>query len=116
MAQDVIPKVVQDCHLFLVWMIPHLDRFPRSRRFTLGERIERILLEVLELLVDAAYRPDKLEALRAANRKIEVLRHLWRAAYELEVLSVKPYGQGAKQLETIGRQIGGWLRSREGGS
>lgn len=41
------PKAVQDCHKLLEWVIPHLDKLPRLRRFTLGERIETDLLEVL---------------------------------------------------------------------
>lgn len=45
------PQAVQHCHELLAWMIPHLDQFPRSRRFTLGERLETGLLTVLELLV-----------------------------------------------------------------
>lgn len=32
------PQAVQDCHEILLWLIPHLDKFPRHRRFTIGER------------------------------------------------------------------------------
>ena len=42
-----LPKVVQDCHNLIFWLIPQLDKFPRSRRFTLGERIENNLLSIL---------------------------------------------------------------------
>jgi hypothetical protein len=35
-----VPQVVQLCHELLLWLIPQLDKFPRARRFTLGERIE----------------------------------------------------------------------------
>lgn len=42
-----LPKAVEDCHALLGWIIPHLDGFPRARRFTLGERIESGLLFVL---------------------------------------------------------------------
>ena len=48
-----VPQAVQLCHK-LLWLIPQLDKFPRVRRFTLGERIEAGLLEVLELLVESA--------------------------------------------------------------
>lgn len=44
---DSLPKAVQDCHQIVVWLIPVLDRFPRSRRFTLGERLESRLLDDL---------------------------------------------------------------------
>ncbi len=49
------PKVVQDCHHLLLWIIPILDKFPRNRRFTLGERLENGLLSVLENLIEATY-------------------------------------------------------------
>jgi len=55
MHKNEMPKVVHDCHLLLEWMIPQLDKFPRLRRYTLGERVESLLLEVLEALLEAAY-------------------------------------------------------------
>lgn len=50
-----VPQAMQSCHELLLRLIPQLDKFPRARRFTLGERIEAGLLEVLDLLVEAAY-------------------------------------------------------------
>lgn len=35
-----VAQAVQSCHELLLWLIPHVDNFPRVRRFTLGERIE----------------------------------------------------------------------------
>ena len=35
-----VRQAVQACHELLLWRIPQLDKFPRVRRFTLGERIE----------------------------------------------------------------------------
>ena len=76
--RETVPKAVQDCHDLLRWLLPHLDKFPRARRFTLGERLEVGLLDVLAELIDAAYRRDKSPALRRANRRLQVVRHLWR--------------------------------------
>ena len=56
--RDTSPQAVQSCHDLLLWLIPQLDKLPRSRRFTLGDRLERILLDVLEKLVEAAYSPS----------------------------------------------------------
>ncbi len=53
--------------LFLLTMIPAIDRL---RRFTLGERIESGLLDVLELLIEAAYRRNRHDALRQANFRL----------------------------------------------
>ena len=42
-----LPRVIDDCHELLKWLIPVLDKFPRARRFTLGERLESGLLAAL---------------------------------------------------------------------
>ena len=110
------PQAVQSCHALVRWLIPQLDKFPRLRRFTLGERLESALLAVLELLVEAAYTRNKQAALQRANLRLEVVRHLWRLAHELEAVSTRRYGHGAELMDDLGRQIGGWLRStRPGG-
>lgn len=108
-----VPHAVQSCHELLLWLIPQLDKFPRVRRFTLGERIEAGLLDVLELLVEAAYTHDKEASLQRANLRLEVVRHLWRLGYELKAVAIRQYEHGARLLDDLGRQIGGWLRSRE---
>ncbi len=111
MVRSSLPKAVQDCHNLLIWLIPLLDNFPRSRRFTLGERLESGLIEILELLVEAAYARDKRAILKRANLRLAVVRHLWRIAHELKTIPTKRYGHGAKLLEDLGKQIGGWLKS-----
>ena len=40
---------------FLLWLIPAVGKFPRTRRFLLGERIQTTVLNVLEALIDATY-------------------------------------------------------------
>ncbi len=40
---------------FILWLVPALDRFPRTQRFLLGDRIQRTALDVLESLVEATY-------------------------------------------------------------
>ena len=97
----------------LHWRIPQLDKFPRARRFTLGERLESGLLDVLGGLVEAAYRRDKAQVLRHANRQLQIVRHLWRLCDALGVVSMRRDAHGARQLEALGAQVGGWLRGRE---
>jgi hypothetical protein len=38
MPPATVPQAVQACHEVLFWVIPQLDKFPRLRRLTLGER------------------------------------------------------------------------------
>jgi hypothetical protein len=74
--------------------------------------LETGLLTVLELLVEAAYTHKKMALLQQANVTLEVVRHLWRLAHELKVMAIRQYEHGAKLIDDLGRQIGGWLRSR----
>jgi len=109
---DNTPQVVQDCHDLLLWLIPQLDKFPRLRRYTLGERIETHLLEILEWLVAAAYSRERREWLEKANQRLNVVRHLWRLSYELKAIGPKQYERGARLIDSLGRQIGGWSRTK----
>lgn len=104
------PKAVQDCRDLLLWLLPHLDKLPRSRRYTLGEKLENRVLTILESLVTAAYAPNKRTFLFQANRDLEVARHLWRMCFDLHGVSSKSYQHGGKLMLTLGQQIGGWMK------
>lgn len=112
-SADPVPAV-QACHDLLGWMIPQIEKFPRQRRFTLGERLESGGLELLELLVEASYTRSREALLNRANTRLSTLRHLWRLAYELKTLPHRPYHHGADRLVELGRQIGGWRKAAQG--
>jgi hypothetical protein len=109
--KDTTPQAVQAAHELLLWLIPQIDKFPRVRRFTLGERLESAMLEVLELSVEAAYTHNKRAALQRANLRLEVAKHLWRLALELQTVAMRQYEHGTRLMDELGRQLGGWLRS-----
>ena len=109
--QNTTPQAVQACHELLRWLIPHVDQFPRVRRFTLGERLESIMLEVLEATVESAYSSHKRNSLQRANLRLETVRHLWRLSHEFEIISTRSYAHGSTLIDDLGRQIGGWLKS-----
>ena len=107
------PKAVEDCHDLLLWLIPHLDKLPRTRRFTLGERLESRLLAVLEALVEAAYSSNKRSLLAKANRDLEICRHLWRLCFEFRAIPIKSYEDGSQLMLSLGQQIGGWFKASQ---
>jgi len=109
---ESVPRAVQLCHECILWMIPQLDKLPRSRRFTVGERIEGGLLDVLELLIESTYTSDNRKALQQANHQLAVIRHLWRLTYELKNIGIKRYEYGTEMMVQLGSQIGGWMKSR----
>ena len=86
------PQAIHDCHALLLWIIPQLDKFPRLRRYTLGERMKTLLLE---RLLEAAYSSgrDKTRALQRASQQFNVVRHLWRLSHELKAVSPRAYAR-----------------------
>lgn len=95
---------------FIRWLIPTLEKFPRSQKFLLGDRMQSAALDVLERLIEATYDRDRASALRAANLGVEKLRHLIRLAFDLRHLDERRYEYAARELDAIGRRIGQWSK------
>ena len=96
---------------FLVWLVPTIEKFPKSHRFTIGDRIETIAIDVLEALIEATYTRERTQHLRQANLGIEKLRFLLRLAADLRVLDRSRYEYTARTLDETGRLIGGWMKA-----
>lgn len=107
--------IIQKVYDLLKYAIPILNKFPRNHKFTLGDRIQNQLSDLLELYVEAYYLPkDKKQALLLhANISLEKLRHYFRLCFELGIYDSKKYNEFAIRLNEIGRMTGGWLKSLE---
>ena len=95
---------------FLLWLIPATGRFPKNQRYLLGERLENLLLDVLNLLIAARYSKEKAGLLESCNLKLEQFRYLLRLSKDLRLLDLRRYEYSAGKTDEIGRQIGGWLK------
>ena len=96
---------------FTLWLIERTQSFPRSHRFSIGDRLEANALETLETLVEAGYSRDKGALLRKANQRIERLRLLLRLSKDLRLVSISQYEFSIKALFEIGSETGGWMKS-----
>jgi 23S rRNA-intervening sequence protein len=101
---------------FLVWLTPVIEKFPKSHKFTIGDRIENIALDVLEALIEATYTRERTQHLRGANLGIEKLRFLLRLAADLRMLDRRRYEHAARALDETGRLVGGWMKAHSGSS
>jgi hypothetical protein len=96
--------------LFLTWLVPVLERFPRSQKFLLGDRLQSLALRTVEDLVEATYTKAPTAVLRRVNIGLEQQRVLVRVAYNLRHLDVKRYEFAVRKLDEIGQSVGGWLK------
>ncbi len=61
--------------------------------------------------MEAAFSRVKQDALKRPNLRLEVARHLWRLAHELQIIPTRQYEHGARLMDDLGRQVGDWLRT-----
>ena len=115
MAKPTDPPVVLiKWYDFTKWLLDRIDGFPKNQRFIFGQRLTDHALDILELLVEAAYSRRKSDLLATANRKIEMLRWLLRLAQERNLLSGKQYEFSCRGVTECGRMVGGWLKQATG--
>ena len=107
-------SVITKCYDLILWLIVKLDKFPKTRKFGLGDRMETLLLDILEGLIEAKYSRAKVQHLTAVNLRLEKLRYLIRLAKDLKCLSIREYEHASRLMLDLGNEVGGWLRQQKG--
>lgn len=87
--------------------------FPKSEKYSLGVRIENVILDTLELALSAAYAPsvERPALLKTLDAKVQLLKTLTRLAHEVRAMDDKKYLALQEKLQEMGKMVGGWLRS-----
>ncbi|MGA3025731.1 MAG: diversity-generating retroelement protein Avd [Bryobacteraceae bacterium] len=106
-----LPIVVQKAYEFSLWLVRKVENFPRSYRFSVGDRLVQGVLDLLLRLVDAAYSREKGGILMEVNGMLNRMRFLLRLAKDLNLLTMDSYGYAAERVEEIGRMVGGWRKA-----
>ena len=100
---------------WLGWSLDRTASLPRSHRFTFGERVDRLTLDCLELVIEAIYatREQKAAPLRQLNLNLEKLRVFWRLICDRGWISQQQLLFANGRLDEMGRMVGGWLKQLE---
>jgi len=102
--------VISKMYDLTIWCCQRIANFPRDRRYTLGDRIERRLYDVIEALLRAKYARERADILREINLQLEMLRFQFRMAKDLRCLSIEAYGYASRSVNEVGKLVGGWLK------
>lgn len=97
---------------FCGWTFDRTADIPKSQRFTFGQRIDSITLDVLLEVNAAIFRADKAALLEGANARIEQLRVLWRLVQKRGWITLRQLDFAHGKLDEAGRMLGGWLRQQ----
>jgi len=106
--QDI--PILQAWYSFASWLFDLTEKFPRRIRLTLTSRIDSLVLDILEDIVEAKYRREKMELLFGMNRKLERLRFLLRLCHDKRHLSTGAFEGASRRVDECGRMLGGWIR------
>lgn len=109
-----VGPALEKAYQFVLWLIPTVEKFPRSQKFLLGDRLQATALDVLEGLIEATYTREAAPVLRRVNLLLERLRVLARLAKDLSLLDLRRYEFAERAVDEIGRMVGGWMKAGRG--
>jgi hypothetical protein len=112
---DESPLFVRTYDL-LLWLLPQVQKFPRSHRFGLAERIQRQTLDFQDALVYAGKSAGgtRHENLVKADVLLAQLRSALRLARDLKCLSLSQYEHVGRMVAEVGRLLGAWKKNTMG--
>lgn len=110
----VLPLLQRLKAVYQLWhsIVPHI---PKLHRYTFGGKIDKLFLEILEIVFRAQYaKPEqKLQYLIAGSGKIDLLKFFLQIGWESKLIDNKKYLALSTELDEIGRMLGGWKKGLE---
>lgn len=112
----VLPVLQKLVAIYKLWQA-YFPHFPKTSRYTLGEKIDSLFVEIVEYIVVASYlsKQEKLPYLKKGLVKLDVLKFFLQVAWEIKALDNKKFIELSEKLVEVGRMLGGWNKqlSRE---
>lgn len=86
---------------------------PKKDRFTVFERCEQTMLDILEgiLMAGSQKKEEKAPILKRTSLKLNVLRVFIRLLKDVRAIDTKKYVILENMVDEIGRMLGGWIKS-----
>ena len=88
-----------------------ITAFPKTKRYTLGQKLDNLTLEIFELLFSIPSSQNKTDILQKISIKLDLLKILLRLSKDILAVRDKKYLELQEMLQEIGRMLGGWIRS-----
>lgn len=105
-------KILQKTYDMIKYGNQSLLQFPRSERYALAAEIKQSMYRILRLIIQANKRRDKRPLQIEIDTELEVLRTFIRLAADKQTayLPLRKYEIWSKQLNEIGKMLGGWMK------
>lgn len=99
---------------YAVWFKILAD-FPKIYRYSLGDKIEESFLSLLENIFSTSYLSgiEKQNKLTIAIIKLDNVKFFLQLAWENKCIATNAYITISKQLDEVGKMLGGWRKGLE---
>jgi hypothetical protein len=94
------------------WILDTVEKYPKSVRFTISNRISNLTLDIMECIVEAIYTKERSHILGRVNVYIEKLRILFRISFMRKYISERQYEYVSGLIDETGRMLGGWKKEK----
>jgi len=103
--------ILKEKEVYRFWLTLHRN-FPRVERYGLGQKIENMFLDVLELSFACVYLAlePKILLLGKVISKLDTLKFFIQLAWEGKLIPTEKYSDLSERLEEIGKMLGGWRK------
>lgn len=108
------PPVFTRFYRLTNWILDRLERYPRTVRIILADRMGCLCLNILQEIVEALYTKERLGLLRKVNLDLEGLRILVRLSKDRQYINFRQYEYCSKEINEVGAMVGGWIRAQGG--
>ena len=88
-----------------------ISTFPKTKRYTLGQRLDNVTLDIFELLFSIPTSNNKAGILAQISTKIDLVKMLLRLSKDTQAIKNNKYLELQAVLQEIGKMLGGWIRS-----
>lgn len=88
-----------------------ITTFPKIKRYTLGQKLDNLTLEIFELLFSIPQTQNRIPILQQMSVKLDLLKVLLRLSKDTQALTSKNCLELQLMLQEIGKMLGGWIRS-----
>ncbi|MCC6568014.1 MAG: diversity-generating retroelement protein Avd [Anaerolineales bacterium] len=97
---------------FVTWILPLAEKFPKSQRFVVTQRLQNSVLNFQESLIEAnSLRGAKrIEKLRFADAELRKTRLYLRLCEKWNWMTMGQYNHASTMVAEIGRLLGGWMK------
>jgi four helix bundle protein len=97
---------------FVTWILPMTEKFPKSQRFTVTQRLQNSVLNFQEALIEvnALRGARRTEKLHFADAELRKTRLYLRLCVKWQWLTPGQYKHASEMVAEIGRLLGGWMK------